>query len=293
MHSVDTRLTFTSKDTYTRVVVSDISEVIMADNEWGYTCENGPATWIEKFPQARGTRQSPVDIVTSRVKSGASLPPLKWRYSVNHPRSIVNPGYCWRVDENGYDSELKGGPLNNDVYKLQQWHCHWGALNGEGSEHTVDGRSFSGELHLVHWNTSKYHSFGEAAGKPDGLAVLGVLLMVGSKHRELDKVVQLLPFVQHKGDKVTFCEPLDPAKLLPTKTAYWTYPGSLTTPPCTESVIWLLFKEPVQVSAEQLSLMRKLKCGEASCGVEAMELLHNYRPTLPLGNRELREYGGN
>lgn len=74
--------------------------------------------------------------------------------------------------------ELRGGPLGSDVYKLQQWHCHWGAANGEGSEHTVDGRSFSGELHLVHWNTSKYNSFNEAAGQEDGLAVLGVFLVV-------------------------------------------------------------------------------------------------------------------
>lgn len=64
----------------------------------------GPATWIEKFPEARGTRQSPVDIDTSRASSGVCAPPLKWNYSVNHPRSVVNPGYCWRVDENGYDS---------------------------------------------------------------------------------------------------------------------------------------------------------------------------------------------
>lgn len=64
------------------------------------------------------------------------------------------------------------------MYKMQQWHCHWGAKNGEGSEHTVDGRSFSGELHLVHWNTTKYNSFQEAAGREDGLAVLGVLLTV-------------------------------------------------------------------------------------------------------------------
>lgn len=77
-------------------------------------------------------------------------------------------------------TELRGGPLGSDVYKLQQWHCHWGARNGEGSEHTVDGRSFSGELHLVHWNTSKYNSFAEAAGQADGLAVLGVFLMVST-----------------------------------------------------------------------------------------------------------------
>lgn len=73
------------------------------------------------------------------------------------------------------------------MYKLQQWHCHWGAVNGEGSEHTVDGRSFSGELHLVHWNTTKYNSFAEAAGQTDGLAVLGVLLMV-SNHKFIDLI---------------------------------------------------------------------------------------------------------
>ncbi|KAL4716038.1 hypothetical protein ACJJTC_002803 [Scirpophaga incertulas] len=252
---------------------------------------DSPATWLEKFPSARGARQSPVDIVTSRASSGCA-PPLKWRYSVNHTRSVVNPGFCWRVDENGYESELRGGPLGSNVYKMEQWHCHWGAVDGEGSEHTVDGRSFSGELHLVHWNTTKYNSFAEAAGKPDGLAVLGVLLTAGCQnHEELDKVLRLLPFIRHKGDKVTLADPLDPARLLPKRTAYWTYPGSLTTPPCTESVTWILFKEPVEVSRDQLAMMRQLRSGEASSGVEAMELLHNYRPTLPLGNRELRDYG--
>lgn len=65
---------------------------------------SGPATWTEKFPEARGVRQSPVDIATSRASTGICLPPLKWDYSVNHPRSVVNPGYCWRVDENGFNS---------------------------------------------------------------------------------------------------------------------------------------------------------------------------------------------
>ncbi|GBP29281.1 Carbonic anhydrase 5A, mitochondrial [Eumeta japonica] len=120
------------------------------------------------------------------------------------------------------------------------------------------------------------------------------LLPVGAAHSVLEQVVRLLPYIRHKGDKVTMAEPLDPAALLPACTAYWTYPGSLTTPPCTESVTWILFKEPVEVSREQLANMRKMRSGEASLGgVESMELLHNYRPTLPLGNRELREYGGN
>lgn len=77
-------------------------------------------------------------------------------------------------------------------------------------------------------------------------------LQVGSKHHELDKVVRLLPYIRHKGDKVTMPDPLDPAKLLPPKQAYWTYPGSLTTPPCTECVTWILFKQPIEVSADQV-----------------------------------------
>lgn len=85
------------------------------------------------------------------------------------------------MDVNGTGSELIGGPLGNDVFKLEQFHCHWGSCNEIGSEHTVDGTSYAGELHLVHWNTTKYKTFGEAASAPDGLAVLGVFLQVKFK----------------------------------------------------------------------------------------------------------------
>ena len=92
--------------------------------------------------------------------------------------NLIFQGYCWRVDVNGTDSELTGGPLGSDIYKLEQFHSHWGCIDSQGSEHTVDGVSYAGELHLVHWNTTKYATFGEAASAPDGLAVLGVFLEV-------------------------------------------------------------------------------------------------------------------
>lgn len=264
--------------------------------EWGYSTTNGPATWGEKFPDAAGTRQSPVDIKTRSTQSGESESPLAWRYAPEHTRSLSNPGYCWRVDENGKGSELSGGPLGGDVYRLEQFHSHWGCSDGRGSEHTVDGSAYSGELHLVHWNTTKYASFAEAAGQPDGLAVLGVFLTVGKRHPELDKVVQLLPYIMHKGDKVTMTERMDPSKLLPEKKAYWTYLGSLTTPPCTESVTWILFKQPINVSAEQLEMFRRLRCYSSNedCPCDELngQVINNFRPPLPLGNRELREFGG-
>lgn len=265
--------------------------------QWGYDAENGPEQWFKQYPQASGHRQSPVNITPSSAKRGSDLKvsPLKWSYVPEHTKSLVNPGYCWRVDVNGAESMLSGGPLGNNIYKLEQFHCHWGCTDEKGSEHTVDGVSYAGELHLVHWNTTKYKTFGEAALQSDGLAVLAVFLKAGAEHAELNKVTSLLPFVVHKGDRVTLPNGCDPAKFLPDIPAYWTYEGSLTTPPCSESVIWIVFKTPVEVSRAQLDAMRNLNCydvkEECPCNDVKGKVINNFRPPLPLGNRELREIG--
>lgn len=128
---------------------------------------------------ASGHRQSPVNLSAGSTTRGSTLKePLRWKYVPGNTKSLVNPGYCWRVDVNGNGSQLTGGPLCHDNFQLEQFHCHWGCSDGKGSEHTVDGLSYSGELHLVHWNTTKYPTFEEAAKHPDGLAVLGVFLKV-------------------------------------------------------------------------------------------------------------------
>lgn len=140
---------------------------------------SGPEKWPELFPMASGHRQSPVNISREHSTRGSTLKqPLSWKYVPGNAKSLVNPGYSWRVDVNGNGSMLTGGPLNQDIFQLEQFHCHWGCSDGKGSEHTVDGLSYSGELHLVHWNTTKYTTFDEAAKHHDGLAVLGVFLKV-------------------------------------------------------------------------------------------------------------------
>ncbi|XP_034946623.1 carbonic anhydrase 2 isoform X2 [Chelonus insularis] len=266
-------------------------------DEWDYT-RNGPSKWVEMFPMAAGSRQSPVNIETSRAESdheALSSKPLRWKYASTASKTLINPGYCWRVDCDGDGTFLTGGPLVDDVYKLEQYHCHWGCSDSRGSEHTVDGQAFAGELHLVHWNTTKYRTFAEAAKAPDGLAVLGVFLKVGKTHDELDKICRLLPYVSHKDEVVGIVDSIDPNKLLPDDNGYWTYLGSLTTPPCNESVTWVLFKKYIEVSHHQLNIFRNLRKfprgAECPCHENHGVVINNFRPPLPLGNRVLRECG--
>ncbi|XP_023342769.1 carbonic anhydrase [Eurytemora carolleeae] len=219
-----------------------------------------------------GSRQSPVDILTSQVETSAELSQLEYTYIPANCQSAENTGSSWKVNVLPEGSSLKGGPLLSDIYHLAQFHAHWGGENSRGSEHTVDGKMFSAELHLVHYN-SKYGSFGEAADKPDGLAVLGVFIKVGDEHPEFGKLCEVLQDIPRKGDTLDLPEPINPADLLPKNQSYWTYEGSLTTPPLYESVTWIVLKQPIEVSSVQIRIMREMKFGD-----EASECMKdNYR----------------
>jgi len=259
-------------------------------HDWGYGADNGPETWFKAFPAAAGNRQSPVDISPVDLKT-LNVKKLTWKYIPENVKTISNNGHSWVVHVDGKGSELSGGPLDGR-FLLEQFHCHWGATDDVGSEHTVQGQTFAGELHLVHWNT-KYSSFQEASKHPDGLCVLGVFLKPGKCHNEIAKIVSKLDYVQFKGQSSHLSSPLDPSHLIPDESSYWTYQGSLTTPPCSECVIWIVFRDAVEVSREQLKLFRNLKtyCCESECPCDEFEgfVKKNFRPTLPLGHRTIAE----
>ncbi|XP_045465047.1 carbonic anhydrase [Harmonia axyridis] len=260
-------------------------------HHWGYCNENGPETWLDLYPAARGEHQSPVDIKPVDLKLLDSNKKLEWQYTPEKVKDIRNTGHAWQVDIIQGGSSLSGGPMKGK-YELAQIHCHWGEKDDEGSEHSIEGKKFAAELHMVHWNSSKYSSLEEAAEHPDGFCVFGVFLKPGAKHEELDKIVAQLPKIQFKGQRAE-CPALNPANLLPKDMSYYTYCGSLTTPPCLECVIWIVFKEPIEVSQEQLAAFRNLKfhpqeedcpCKDCDGSIKA-----NSRPTLPLGPREVLE----
>ena len=111
------------------------------------------------------------------------------------------------------------------------------------------------QLHLVHWKRSAYPSPNVAAGEGDGLAVLGLFVDVGEEDNpEFAKLIPYLEKVTHCGEKVPIQEEIDPSKFLPNKDhrRMWHYEGSLTTPPLLESVLWIVFQNPIKISAEQV-----------------------------------------
>lgn len=252
---------------------------------WGYGADNGPNTWHESFPIALGEQQSPIDIHTSHAKYDPSLKPLSIHYEPSTTKSIVNNGHSFNVefDDSEDRSVLRGGPVDG-TYRLKQFHFHWGSCDGHGSEHTVDGVKYEAELHLVHWNT-KYESFGEAVAHCDGLAVVGVFLKVGPIKPELQKVIDVLELIPTKGKTASFKD-YDPSGLLPKSLNFWTYQGSLTTPPLLQCVTWIVLKEPISVSAQQISKLRELYFNDELD--DPCHMVDNFRPPQPLKGREVR-----
>uniref|UniRef100_H3CVL0 Carbonic anhydrase n=1 Tax=Tetraodon nigroviridis TaxID=99883 RepID=H3CVL0_TETNG len=258
----------------------------MTGHDWGYGKEDGPSLWHQNYPIAEGSRQSPIDIIPEKASHDPSLGPIVLRYDQCTSVTIANNGHSVVVEFDDSDdrSVIQGGPLDNP-YRLKQFHFHWGGKGCRGSEHTVEGRSYASELHLVHWNAVKYGTFGEAAAAPDGLAVVGIFLETGDDHRWLHTITDALYMVKFKGS-VTDFKSFNPKCLLPSSLHYWTYLGSLTTPPLHESVTWIVLKEPIAVSEKQMSKFRMLLfTGEEEDQRIRME--NNFRPPQPLKGRKV------
>ena len=201
---------------------------------WSYDGHGGPAHWGAMKPEfakcASGTRQSPIDI---RDGIKVQLEPVQFEYQPSGFRVIDN-GHTVQVNvAAGNHIEVMGRR-----YELQQFHFH------RPSEERIDGRQFDMVAHLVHKD-------------PEGrLAVVAVLLERGSAQTIVQTVWNNLPLEQ--GDEVPARGAIDLEALLPAERSYFTYMGSLTTPPCSEGVLWMVMKQPVSVSPEQIAIFSRL-----------------------------------
>jgi carbonic anhydrase len=201
---------------------------------WDYAGAGGPESWGRMQPEfskcSSGTRQSPIDI---RGGIAVDLEPIRFDYRPSS-FSVIDNGHTVQVNvEPGNSITITGRR-----YELVQFHFH------RPSEERINGRQYDMVAHLVHKD-------------PEGrLAVVAVLLDRGSAQAIVQAVWNNLPL--EKGDEVHAGTRIDLAQLLPEDKRYYTYMGSLTTPPCSEGVLWMVMKEAVPVSAEQVAIFSRL-----------------------------------
>ncbi|XP_071437332.1 carbonic anhydrase 9-like isoform X1 [Pithys albifrons albifrons] len=238
--------------------------------------------WDSDYPDCGGTMQSPINIDTARTIFSPDLRPIQlsgYSLPANERLVLKNNGHTV-VLELPESLAITGGYAQQ--YRAAQLHLHWGSLVEPGSEHTINGRRFAAEIHVVHYNT-KYDNFNEAMVRPDGLAVLGAFLEVGpSENPYYQEILEHLHKIQGVGQEV-LVPGFNIAGLLPANLKlYFHYNGSLTTPPCYQTVKWTIFNQTMLLSHDQMSLLvRSLRTDDSDL------LQNNYRPVQNLHGRRV------
>jgi carbonic anhydrase len=216
---------------------ADAHAATAGEVHWSYDGATGPQAWGSMKPDfnvcAIGKRQSPINIEDSVTLQGPAEP-LRFNYQPSSG-TVVNNGHTIQVDLYG-DNAIT---VRGSEYKLIQFHFH------HPSEERVNFKAFSMVAHLVHKNLEGQ------------LAVVAVLLEPGVANALINKVWTYMPL--DSGDRVRMpAGLLDMNELLPADQRYYQFMGSLTTPPCSENVLWMVLKQPIAVSREQIRLFSQL-----------------------------------
>jgi carbonic anhydrase len=220
-------------------------------HHWAYDGADGPKNWGNLEPDykpcALGHAQSPINIVHA---TKADLPPLQFAYSAV-PLNIINNGHTVMVNYSPGSTLTVG----DKTYTLKQFHFH------HPSEEHIQGRGFDLVAHLVHSDSSGH------------LAVVAILFDHGQPNPFLDILWKNIPSeIDHPKDSPAIT--VNAQDLLPADHGYYTFSGSLTTPPCTEHVTWFVLKTPSSLATEQVNEFAKF-------------YPRNARPVQPLYDREI------
>jgi carbonic anhydrase len=218
--------------------------------EWSYGGDSGPSHWAglsEEYALAKtGKHQSPINLTGAKT---TTLPSIDFDYRASKIDLVYNGHTVEEVEDKASSIGVDG-----KTFVLQQFHFH------APSEHTIDGKHSDMEMHLVH------------KGADGSVAVIGVMINVGSDNPAFDAVWDYLPSAANRERKESVS--VDAATLLPQKRGYYRYTGSFTTPPCTEEVLWMVMADPIELSKTQIDRFR-------------MIINDNNRPVQILNNRQI------
>ncbi|KAG6708100.1 hypothetical protein I3842_06G062900 [Carya illinoinensis] len=241
------------------------SKEVDDEREFDYseTSGKGPSQWGDIHPEwslcRDGSMQSPIDLLNESVQIVSHLGRLNRNY---HPSNatLKNRGHDMMLEWEGGAGYIE---INGTQYVLQQSHWH------SPSEHAINGRKFALELHMVHESSD---------GK---FAVVGIMYTIGSPDSFLSSIRHQLSDVAGNSEEVTAMGIVDPNNIEMGSRKYYRYIGSLTTPPCTENVVWTIETKVRTVTREQVSLLRVAVHDESDT---------NARPLQPINGRPVYLY---
>lgn len=220
--------------------------------EWGYDKHNGPKEWSNlnedyKLCGSAGTIQSPINIQSSAAT--ATKNELKLNYQLNSA-DIINNRHSLQMNF----SEEGNITFEGKSYDIVQLHFH------SPSENKIDNKEYPLEMHAVHQD------------KQGKLLVIGVLFKQGNANKGIQAIIDNLP---EKVDEAIDIKDFNIYSLFPKSLSYYAFKGSLTTPPCSEDVQWIILKQPMTASKQQIEELGAI-------------LHHNVRDIQPLNNREIK-----